>query len=274
MMSAAREQSCVWWAPSGCPETEKFGLLEDTRRAVGLQQPSHAADRPRHRRRRRATTERTRAGVVERGGGNEEGALRVRRRQEDKSGAKDLHDGLAEEARNPGLTHVHPCCGLQPGWARPRSSNSRSNGVSSSRETGIMVKMSKGEAARKREEQLVRQQRWCKSDRTGAARHCRCCALHRQTSCHHSRETWRAEESLDTKSCATSSVCCVAAPVGGACPACVVSVRRCLEKASDWPSGRRTHWGQRLKREARAMRSSRPRQPCSVTQQAEAEEQE
>ena len=23
MMSAAREQSCVWWAPSGCPETEK-----------------------------------------------------------------------------------------------------------------------------------------------------------------------------------------------------------------------------------------------------------
>ena len=26
-MSAAREQSCVWWAPSGCPETEKTGFL-------------------------------------------------------------------------------------------------------------------------------------------------------------------------------------------------------------------------------------------------------
>ena len=52
--------------------------------------------------------------VVALGGGSQEGALRVRRQQEDEPGVRGLHDNLAEEGRSPGLAHVHWCCRLQP----------------------------------------------------------------------------------------------------------------------------------------------------------------
>ena len=38
----------------------------------------------------------------------------MRRQREDESGLGNLHDGLADEARNPRLVHAHPCCRLQP----------------------------------------------------------------------------------------------------------------------------------------------------------------
>ena len=69
---------------------------------------------------------------------------------------------------------------------------------------------------------------------------------------------------LDIKSRATSSVWCVVALDGGACPSCVASLRRRLKQASDSPCERQTRWDQQLSREAQTVRSIGPRQPHAL----------
>ena len=84
-----------------------------------LHQSAQAPDRPQAGTEGEQQRRERQPDVVERGEGCEEGTLRVRRQQEDESGLRDLHDGLAEEALSPGLVYVHPCCGLQPERLNP-----------------------------------------------------------------------------------------------------------------------------------------------------------
>ena len=121
MMSAAREQSCVWWSPSSFPETEKSGFLrvQGEPRAPFVVSCSGKTTR--------AAPKASNSGAyeswcLERGRRDEEGAPRVRRQQEDESSAKELHDGLAEQALNPDLVHVHPRCRKQFDSHKPPSS--------------------------------------------------------------------------------------------------------------------------------------------------------
>ena len=140
----------------------------------------------------------------------------MRRQQGDKSGARDFHNGFTEEACNSGLVHVHPCCRLQPGRLSPDPPIQGQTVCPPPKQqgnpAGLWSRWRSGTGARGTIRQeptsgtaTVAQQA---RDRTGAARHHRCCVRHRQTWCHHSRQTWRAEESLDSKSRAASSVWC------------------------------------------------------------------